>query len=251
MLDGKVVLVTGGARGIGRGSARLFAREGARIAVADIANEGAQETADMIVESGGEAIAIGVDVSKAAEVSAMMAVVLKTYGRLDGAFNNAGINGSLAGVGGKLTAEWTEEAFDRLLQVNLKGTWLCMRAELEQMVGQGAGAIVNAASLAGLTGFRTTAGYAASKHGVVGLTKTAAIEYAPGVRVNCVCPGWIATDMIARAIEQRGDGLLTRVASNRFGEPEDVGELVCWLLSDRSSYVVGGAFPVDGGVMAS
>lgn len=126
-----------------------------------------------------------------------------------------------------------------------------MRAELEQMVQQGAGAIVNTASLAGLTGCRTTAGYAASKHGVVGLTKTAAIEYAPTVRVNCVCPGWITTDMIARAIEQRGDALLTRVASKRFGEPEDVGELVCWLLSDRSNYVVGGAFPVDGGVMAS
>jgi NAD(P)-dependent dehydrogenase (short-subunit alcohol dehydrogenase family) len=251
MLDGKVVLVTGAARGIGRGSAQLFAREGALVAVADISADGVEETAELIVKAGGRAIAVGADVSKAAEVSTMMGAVLKAYGRLDCAFNNAGINGSLAGVGGKLTAEWTEEAFDRLLQVNLKGTWLCMRAELEQMMQQGAGAIVNTASLAGLTGWRTTAGYAASKHGVVGLTKTAAIEYAPTVRVNCVCPGWITTDMIARAIEQRGDALLTRVASKRFGEPEDVGELVCWLLSDRSNYVVGGAFPVDGGVMAS
>jgi NAD(P)-dependent dehydrogenase (short-subunit alcohol dehydrogenase family) len=251
MLDGKVVLVTGAARGIGRGSAQLFAREGAQVAVADISTDGVEETAELIVKAGGSAIPVSADVSKSAEVSAMMTIVLKAYGRLDCAFNNAGINGSLAGVGGKLTAEWTEEAFDRLLQVNLKGTWLCMRAELQQMVQQGSGSIVNTASLAGLTGFRTTAGYAASKHGVVGLTKTAAIEYAPTVRVNCVCPGWITTEMIAKAIEQRGKGLLNRVASNRFGEPEDVGELVCWLLSDRSSYVVGGAFTVDGGYMAS
>jgi NAD(P)-dependent dehydrogenase (short-subunit alcohol dehydrogenase family) len=238
-------------RGIGCCSAQLFAREGAHLAVADISTAGAEETAELIVSAGGKAVAIGADVSKAADVSAMMATTLKAYGRLDCAFNNAGINGSLAGVGGKLTAEWTEEAFDRLVRVNLKGTWLCMRAELEQMVQQGSGSIVNTASLAGLTGFRTTAGYAASKHGVVGLTKTAAIEYAPTVRVNCVCPGWIATDMIAGAIEQRGDAILTRVASKRFGEPEDIGEMVCWLLSDRARYAVGGAFIVDGGQMAS
>jgi NAD(P)-dependent dehydrogenase (short-subunit alcohol dehydrogenase family) len=176
MLEGKIVLVTGAARGIGRGSAMLFAREGAQVAVADISTEGVEEAAELITRAGGNAIAIGADVSKAADVSAMMATTLKAYGRLDCAFNNAGINGTLAGVGGKLTAEWTEEAFDRLVQVNLKGTWLCMRAEIQQMVQQGSGSIVNTASLAGLTGLRTTDGYAASKHGVVGLTKTAAIE---------------------------------------------------------------------------
>lgn len=251
LLEGKVVLVTGAARGIGRGCAQLFAREGALLAVADISAVGAEETAGLIEAAGGRAIAVGADVGKAAAVEAMMAAVLKAYGRLDCAFNNAGINGTLAGVGGKLTAEWTDEAFDRLIEVNLKGTWLCMRAEITQMVAQGGGSIVNTASLAGLTGWRTTAGYAASKHGVVGLSKTAAIEYAPVVRVNCVCPGWIATDMIAGAIAQYGDALLTRTAAKRFGEPEDVGELVCWLLSDRARYVVGGAFPVDGGIMAS
>ena len=181
----------------------------------------------------------------------MLTATLKAFGRLDCAFNNAGINGSLAGVSGKLTAEWTEEAFDRLIQVNLKGIWLCMRAEIEQMVKQGSGSIVNTASLAALTGFKTTAGYAASKHGVVGLTKTAAIEYAPTVRINCVCPGWIKTDMIAKAIEQRGDGLLARVppcarsVSRRMSVNSFAG------CCGASSYVVGGAFNVDGGYMAS
>ena len=250
MLEGRIVLVTGGARGIGRGSALLFAREGAHVAVADLSLEGAEATAGLIVQAGGKAIAIGVDVSRAADVSTMIATTVKAYGRLDGAFNNAGINGRMADMGGKLTADWTEEAFDRLVEVNLKGTWLCMKAEIQQMLQQGSGSIVNTASLAALTGFRTTAGYAASKHGIVGLTKTAAIEYAPTVRVNCVCPGWIRTDMVAQTIEQHGDALLARVPAKRFGEPQDIGEMACWLLSDRSSFVVGGVFTVDGGQMA-
>jgi NAD(P)-dependent dehydrogenase (short-subunit alcohol dehydrogenase family) len=157
----------------------------------------------------------------------------------------------LAGVRGKLTADWPEDGFDKLIQVNLKGTWLCMRAEIQQMVRQGGGSIVNTASLAGLTGFRNTAAYAASKHGVVGLTKTAAIEYAPTVRVNCICPGWIDTDMTAETIAQRGDELLTRVPSHVFGTPNDVAEMVCWLSSDRARFVVVGAFTVDGGYMAN
>ena len=136
MLEGKVALITGAARGIGRGTALLFAREGARVAVADLSADGVKETAELIIKAGGKATAIVVDVSKPADVSAMMAATLDAYGRLDCAFNNAGINGSLAGVRGKLTADWPEEAFDRLIQVNLKGTWLCMRAELQQMVQQ-------------------------------------------------------------------------------------------------------------------
>lgn len=252
MLEGKVALVTGAARGIGRGTALLFAREGARVAVADLAADGVKETAELIMKAGGEATAVVVDVSKPADVSAMMAATLAAYGRLDCAFNNAGINGSLAGVRGKLTAEWPEEAFDRLIQVNLKGTWLCMRAELQQMAQQqGSGSIVNTASLAGLTGFVSTAAYAASKHGVVGLTKTAAIEYAPKIRVNCVCPGWINTDMTAQIIAQRGPELLARVPFREVGQPEDVAEMVCWLSSDRARYVAGGAFTVDGGYMAN
>jgi len=251
MLEGKVVLVTGAARGIGRGSALLFAHEGARLALADLSADGVEETAKLITEAGGEATAVVADVSRPADVSALMAATLKSFGRLDCAFNNAGMNGSQVGVRGKLTAEWTEEAFDKLIQVNLKGTWLCMKAELEQMVEQGSGSIVNTASLAGLTGFKSTAGYAASKHGVVGLTKTAAIEYAPKVRINCVCPGWIDTEMTAETIAQRGTELLARVPFGGVGKPEDVGELVCWLLSDSARYVAGGAFAVDGAYMAN
>ncbi|SRR5258708_22267226 len=251
MLDGKVALITGGARGIGRGTALLFAREGAQVMVSDLSDDGAKETAELITKAGGEAAAVVTDISKPADVSAMMSATLKAFGRLDCAFNNAGINGSQAGVRGKLTAEWPEEAFDRVVQVNLKGTWLCMKAELEQMMQQGSGSIVSTASLAGLTGFRSTAGYAASKHGIIGLTKTAAIEYAPKIRVNCICPGWINTDMVAATIAQRGPELLARVPFGKVGNPEDVGEMACWLSSDRARYVSGGAFTVDGAYMAN
>ena len=251
MLEGKVALVTGAARGIGRQTARLFAGEGARIVAADLAADGVHETAELIGKAGGEAIAVAADITRPADVAAMIAATLKAYGRLDCAFNNAGINGAQAGMRGKLMAEWTEEAFDKLIQVNLKGTWLCMRAELEQMARQDSGSIVNTASLAGLTGFPTTAAYAASKHGVVGLTKTAAIEYAPKIRVNCICPGWITTDMTAETIARRGPELLARVPFRDFGKPEDVAELVCWLSSDRARYVAGGSFTVDGAYMAN
>jgi len=251
MLEGKVALITGGARGIGRQTAVLFAREGARVVVADLSADGVKETAALITNAGGEATAVVADVSKPADVSAMMTATLDAFGRLDCALNNAGINGPLAGVRGELTAEWPEDAFDKLIQVNLKGTWLCIKVELQQMVQQGAGSIVNTASLAGLTGFPTTAAYAASKHGVVGLTKTAAIEYAPKIRVNCVCPGWINTDMTAETIARRGAELLARVPFREFGKPEDVAEMVCWLSSDRARFVTGGVFTVDGGYMAN
>jgi NAD(P)-dependent dehydrogenase (short-subunit alcohol dehydrogenase family) len=251
MLEGKVALVTGGARGIGRQTALLFAREGARVVVADLAADGVKETVELVTNAGGEATAVIADISKSADVAAIMTATLDAYGRLDCAFNNAGINPTLAGVRGKLTGEWPEDGFDRLIQVNLKGTWLCMKAELNQMAQQGGGAIVNTASLAGLTGFPTTAAYAASKHGVVGLTKTAAIEYAPRIRVNCVCPGWINTDMTAETIARRGTELLARVPFREFGKPEDVAEMVCWLSSDRAHYVSGGSFTVDGAYMAN
>src|ERR1700761_6615 len=143
MLDGKVALVTGGARGIGRGTALLFAREGARVVVADLSADGAKETAALIAKSGGEAKAVVGDISRSEDVTAMLAATVDAFGRLDCAFNNAGINPTLAGVRGKLTADWPEDGFDKLIQVNLKGTWLCMRAEIQQMVSQGAGSVVN------------------------------------------------------------------------------------------------------------
>lgn len=201
--------------------------------------------------AGGEAMAVGVDISQPDQVAAMIARAIAAYGDLDGAFNNAGINGAQAGARGKRTAERSVEEFDRLLAVNLRGTWLCLRAEIEHMAARGAGAIVSTASLAALTGFPTTAGYAASKHGIVGLTKTAAIEYGPALRINCICPGWITTDMTAATITQRGEALLARVPLRTFGTPEDIGEMACWLLSDRARFVTGGAFIVDGGYMAS
>jgi len=250
LLENKVALVTGGARGIGRQAAIVFAREGASVVVSDLSAAGVEDTVASIKGAGGEAMSIIADVSNPSNIRSMVGTVIEVHGRLDCAFNNAGINGVQAGAGGQLTAEWSEESFDKVVQVNLKGTWLCMRAELEQMTNQGFGAIVNTASLAALTGFRTTAGYAASKHGIVGLTKTAALEYAPKVRINCVCPGWTDTDMICAAMARRGPEILAGVPFGRMGTPEEIAQMVCWLLSDRASYVTGAAINVDGGVMA-
>jgi NAD(P)-dependent dehydrogenase (short-subunit alcohol dehydrogenase family) len=219
--------------------------------VADVRGEGAEETAALIKRAGGQAAAVAVDIGKSSDVTAMVAATVKAFGRIDCAFNNAGLNGTQAGAVGKLTAEWPEEAFDRVIQVNLKGTWLCMRAEIEQMLRQGSGSIVNTASLAGLTGFRTTAGYAASKHAIVGMSKTAAIEYAPKIRVNCICPGWVDSDMVRDTITRRGPEVLARVPVGRVASPKELGEMVCWLASDRASYATGATFTVDGGHMAN
>lgn len=250
MLEGKVALVTGSARGIGRATALLFAREGARVAVADMNKAGAEETAALIRGMGGDAKPMVADVSRADDVATTVAATVEAFGRLDCAFNNAGLTGSQVGPGGLLTAEWSEESFDRIIQVNLKGAWLCMKAQLNFMVRQGGGSIVNTASLAGLTGFKTQAGYTASKHGVVGLTKTAAIEYAPTVRVNCVCPGFIDTEMLKNTMSRRGAEILARVPFHELGRAEDIAEMVCWLSSDHARYVSGASFVVDGAYMA-
>ena len=250
MLEGKAVLVTGAAGGIGRQSALLFAREGARVAAADVKAEAVAETVDLIRRDGGEAVAVTADLTQGAEVEAMVKTALDAYGRLDGAFNNAGITGGQVGQGGRFTADWDEEAFDRIVRVNLKGTWLCMRAELRQMVAQGAGSIVNTASLAGITGFITTTGYAASKHGVVGMTKTAALEYAPTVRLNALCPGYVDTDMLKDTMSRRGEQIKAQIPFKRLARPEEMAEIVCWLLSDRASYATGETFAIDGGFMA-
>ena len=251
MLDGKSALITGGGGGIGRATALAFAREGARVAVADLMAEAARETVALVNAAGRQAISLSGDVSRDADVRAMIEGVVSTYGGVDCAFNNAGIAGWQIDAVGKKTAEWSEEAFDRMIAVNLKGVWLCMRHELPQMQTQGGGAIVNTASIAGLAGLPTSSAYVAAKHGVVGLTKTASIEYAEAnIRVNAVCPGYIRTPMTEPGMRLRGEAILAQTPFKRLGNPEEIAEMVVWLCSERASFVSGVAYNVDGGYMA-
>jgi NAD(P)-dependent dehydrogenase (short-subunit alcohol dehydrogenase family) len=247
-VEGKVALVTGGASGIGRATALTFAREGAKLVVADMNADGGHQTVHMITENGGEAIFVRTDVSQAVEVQALISKAVETYGRLDCAHNNAGISGG----GRALTAEYAEDTWQQVLAVNLTGVWLCMKYEIPQMLHQGGGAIVNTASAAGLVGSRGISAYVASKHGVVGLTKTAALEYAQqGIRVNCVCPGVIQTPMTERALSDPiMQAQITARPIGRVGAPEEVAEAVVWLCSDAASFVTGHAMSIDGGLVA-
>ena len=191
------------------------------------------------------------DVTRDRDVKTMFDDTIVTYGRLDCAFNNAGIAPYQVDASGKKTAEWSESSFDRMIAVNLKGVWLCMRAEIRQMLTQGGGAIVNTGLIAGLIGLVTSSAYVAAKHGVVGLTKTAALEYAEaGIRVNAVCPGFIETRMTEETMRRRGETILAQIPVKRMGSPEEIAEMVVWLCSDRASYVTGAAYNVDGGWMA-
>jgi NAD(P)-dependent dehydrogenase (short-subunit alcohol dehydrogenase family) len=248
-LTGKVALVTGGASGIGRATALTFAREGAKLIIADMNEDGGRQTVHMITEKGGEAIFVRTDVSKAVEVQALISTAVETYGRLDCAHNNAGISGG----GRALTAEYPEERWQQVIAVNLTGVWLCMKYEIPQMLHQRGGTIVNTASAAGLVGTRGTSAYVASKHGVVGLTKTAALEYAQqGIRVNCVCPGAIQTPMTERAWSdpERRARVIASEPVGRIGKPEEIAEAVVWLCSDAASFVTGHTMTVDGGYTA-
>ncbi|HET6184208.1 MAG TPA: glucose 1-dehydrogenase [Acetobacteraceae bacterium] len=253
MLDGKATLITGGGRGIGRATALIFAREGARLAIADLSEDSAAETVGLINKAGGQAIALSGDVTEPARVAEWVAKTVAAFGRLDCAFNNAGIAGYQVDAIGKLTAEWSEAAFDRMIAVNLKSVWLCMREEIMQFQKQGGGgAIVNTGSVAGLVGLPTSSAYVAAKHGVLGLTKTAALEYATqGIRVNAVCPGYIQTKMTEDVMRRRGEAIMASTAMRRMGEPEEIGEMVAWLASDRASYVTGACYNVDGGYFAA
>ena len=248
-LEGKVVLVTGAGSGIGRESALAFAAAGGRVVVSDVVVNGGEETVAQIKAAGGEATFVRADVSQRADVEALVRQTVESYGRLDCAHNNAGIEGDLAP-----TCDCTEANWDRTIAVNLKGVWLCMKYEIPQMVEQGGGVIVNTSSVAGLVGFLNLPAYVATKHGVAGLTRTAALEYAEqGIRVNAVCPGVINTPMIDRIVagDAEAEAQFTALEPvGRMGSPAEVAQAVVWLCSDRASFVTGIAMPVDGGFVA-
>jgi len=243
----KVALVTGASSGIGKATALAFAKKGAKVVVVDwIENK---DTMNLIKDLGGEAIFVKCDVSKAADVKAMVEKTMEAFGRLDYAFNNAGIEGKSAPI-----QDCTEENWDRTIGINLKGIWLCMKYEIPEMLKQGKGVIVNCSSVAGLVGFSGLPAYVASKHGVIGLTKTAALECAKlGIRVNAVCPGVIQTPMMDRITENKKEAVEQFTGLEpvgRFGLPEEIANTVVWLCSDEASFVTGHAMAVDGGFVA-
>lgn len=252
ILEGKAALVTGGASGIGRATSLAMAREGARVAVADRTEERSAQTVALINAAGGQAIAIGGDVANEADVAAMVARTVAAFGRIDCAFNNAGIGGGTVGPRNQRLHEMERSSFDAMLAINLTGVFLCMKHEIVQMLVQGGGAIVNTASIAGLVGLATSSSYVAAKHGVVGLTKTAAIEYGrDNIRVNCVNPGYITTPMTEEIVRMRYEALMAKVPMNRMGVPEEIAEAVVWMCSDRASFMNGASHVIDGGYYAA
>lgn len=248
-LDGKAAVITGAASGMGRAAALLFAREGARLLLADIDTAGGEQTATEIAHSGGTAAFRRVDVSQPEQVEALMQAALDAYGALDIVFNNAGIEG----MSGRL-ADQTVENWERVLSVNLKGVFLGMKYALPPMVERGGGSIINTASVAGLNGWHGGGAYSASKGGVVILTKTAALEYAKwNVRVNCICPGVIQTAMVERitgGVEASLERLKRMQPMPRIGQAEDIAQMALFLASDEAGFITGAAMTVDGGYTA-
>ncbi len=245
-LAGKVALVTGAAMGIGRASAQLFAREGATVVVADIDEDGGRATVTLIEDAGGRAAFVRADVSVKADVEAMVQFAVDTFGGLDCAHNNAGIAAPMAPL-----ADYSDDAWDRTIGVMLTGVYLCMKAEIPRMLERGGGAIVNTASGVGLVAYPNQAAYTASKHGVIGLTKVAALDYgALGIRVNAICPGTARTPMVDAAIRYDPSidaHLKSMHPIGRIGEASEVAEAAVWLCTPAASFVLGVALPVDGG----
>jgi NAD(P)-dependent dehydrogenase (short-subunit alcohol dehydrogenase family) len=244
--ENKVVIVTGASSGIGRATAIAFAREGAMVVVSDIREEGGLATMQEIKKENGEAHFIKCDVSSEEQVKNLVSQTIAKYGRLDCAYNNAGIEGTPSS-----TVECSAENWDNTININLKGVWLCMKYEIPAMLKYGKGSIVNCSSIAGLVGFETIPAYVASKHGVIGLTETDALEFAKkNIRVNAVCPGVIHTPMLERFTKGEEESMARQDPMGRVGRPEEIADSVLWLCSDKSSYVTGQSIAVDGGWVA-
>ncbi len=246
----KVAIVTGGSQGIGRTAALLFAQEGAKVMVADVKVAEGEETVRLIKEAGGEAAFVKADISQESQVQTMVDITIETYGRLDCAFNNAGVE---AGKALTTLIESPVEEFDRLISINLRGVFLCLKHEIPQLLKSG-GAIVNTASVAGLVGFQLSAPYVASKHGVIGLTKAAALDYATsGVRINAICPGVTRTPMVDALIggDKELESMIVGVhPMGRIAGPEEIARAAVWLCSQEASFITGVALAVDGGLVA-
>ena len=249
-LQEKVALVTGAGAGIGLATAQAFARAGAAVALADVNEDAVRSAAERLLAAGHKALPIRCNVSDKSDVAAMVDQTVSAFGRLDAAFNNAGVNSDSAPLLDK-----DDEELDRIINVNLRGVWNCMKAELRQMTAQGSGAIVNCSSIGGMVGSKGRSAYSASKHGVIGLTRSAALDYATqGIRINAICPGIINTPM-AVSVTKNYDpdivkAMLAREPIGRFGEPEEIASAVVWLCTPAASFMVGHALAVDGGVLA-
>ncbi len=245
-MKGKVAIITGAASGIGRATAELFAVHGAFVVAADINIDAARETLELIKKSGEKGIALEVDISQEDQVKSMVEETIDRFGQLDFACNNAGIEGEQA-----FTTECSPENWSRVIDINLRGTWLCMKYEIPEMLKNTEGAIVNISSIAGLLGFAGLPAYVSSKHGINGLTKTAALEYANrGIRINSVCPAAVQTAMIDRILGEEGESradLIKQHPMERFGRPEEVAEAAVWLCSEKASFITGQTLAVDGG----